>query len=617
MKCIKFNAENIMEELITIQSNEIEKMSKEEEIEYYDNILKISGKGFEENYNTTKIDNGQDEVIKKEKVSITFTTTQNQKNNINKNATTIDLGECENELRFHYNLSINETLYMKKVEVVQEGMKIPKIEYDVYSRLFGTNLIKLNLTVCKNSKILISIPIELDENLDIFNSSSGYYNDICYTTTSEYGTDITLNDRKKDFVDKNKMICQEDCEISKYNYETKKVECSCDIKESSLSIKDMNINKDKLFKNFKDIKNIANLNFLVCYKILLKKDGIINNTGFYLLLGFIFFHLIVIFVFYLNELTLIKKKIERIIYAINEDKIVSKNIKKKKDKPKYKSKKATIYKKEKRNKNHKNDIKYKKPSIDDSKMNSFEKINIKNNEVNTKMINLPYIDEEINELPYDLAIQLDKRMFCQYYISLIKTKHNLFFALCNNKNYNSKIIKIDLFFMEFAIDYIINALFFNDDTMHKIYQSKGEFDFDSQIPIIVYSTLISMILNSPLNFLSESSDAIINFKQDKYNINIMTRANNLKNKIISKSILYFIISFIFLLFFWYYISMFCVIYRNTQIHLLKDTLMSFGLSLLIPFVIYLFPGVFRIPSLSNAKKKRQYLYNFSKFLQSF
>ena len=171
--------------------------------------------------------------------------------------------------------------------------------------------------------------------------------------------------------------------------------------------------------------------------------------------------------------------------------------------------------------------------------------------------------------------------------------------------------------MEFAIDYIINALFFNDDTMHKIYQSKGEFDFDSQIPIIVYSTLISMILNSPLNFLSESSDAIINFKQDKYNINIMTRAKNLKNKIISKSILYFIISFIFLLFFWYYISMFCVIYRNTQIHLLKDTLMSFGLSFFITFGIYLLPGLFRIPALSHSKNKRQCLYNFSKFLQSF
>ena len=46
--------------------------------------------------------------------------------------------------------------------------------------------------------------------------------------------------------------------------------------------------------------------------------------------------------------------------------------------------------------------------------------------------------------------------------------------------------------------------------MHKIYESKGQFDLENQIPIIVYSTLISMILNSPLNFLALSNDAIIN-----------------------------------------------------------------------------------------------------------
>ena len=63
--------------------------------------------------------------------------------------------------------------------------------------------------------------------------------------------------------------------------------------------------------------------------------------------------------------------------------------------------------------------------------------------------------------------------------------------------------------------------------------------------------------------------------------------------------------------------MFCVIYKNTQVHLLKDTLMSFGLSLLYPFMIYLLPGFFRIPSLSNKKIKRECLYNFSKFLQIF
>ena len=84
---------------------------------------------------------------------------------------------------------------MKTIEVFQDGMKIPKIEFDVYSKLSGTNLVKLNLTVCENSKISISIPIILTESLDILNSSSGYYNDICYTTTYEDGTDIKLNDR--------------------------------------------------------------------------------------------------------------------------------------------------------------------------------------------------------------------------------------------------------------------------------------------------------------------------------------------------------------------------------------------------------------------------------------
>ena len=33
---------------------------------------------------------------------------------------------------------------------------------------------------------------------------------------------------------------------------------------------------------------------------------------------------------------------------------------------------------------------------------------------------LEYIDEEINILPFNLAIQYDKRTYCSYYISLLK-----------------------------------------------------------------------------------------------------------------------------------------------------------------------------------------------------
>ena len=69
--------------------------------------------------------------------------------------------------------------------------------------------------------------------------------------------------------------------------------------------------------------------------------------------------------------------------------------------------------------------------------------------------------------------------------------------------------------------------------------------------------------------------------------------------------------------------MFCAIYSNTQLHLVKDTLISFGLSLLYPFGIYLLPGIFRIPALSNRNKKskknknKRILFIFSKILQFF
>ena len=63
--------------------------------------------------------------------------------------------------------------------------------------------------------------------------------------------------------------------------------------------------------------------------------------------------------------------------------------------------------------------------------------------------------------------------------------------------------------------------------------------------------------------------------------------------------------------------MFGIIYNNTQYHLLKDTLISFIISLLFPFAIYLLPGLFRISSLSNLNKKKEYIYKFSKILLLF
>ena len=89
----------------------------------------------------------------------------------------------------------------------------------------------------------------------------------------------------------------------------------------------------------------------------------------------------------------------------------------------------------------------------------------------------------------------------------------------------------------------------------------------------------------------------------------------LKKTLLFRLIAYYILHFLFLLF-WFYVACFCVVYKNTQIYLIEDTLISFSLSLIYPFGFYLLPGIFRIPALKDKKGSKKFLYTCSQLLQS-
>ena len=125
--------------------------------------------------------------------------------------------------------------------------------------------------------------------------------------------------------------------------------------------------------------------------------------------------------------------------------------------------------------------------------------------------------------------------------------------------------------------YTINALFFTDDTMHQIYEDQCSFNFIFQISTIIYSTIITLVINTILKFLALTSDNISDFKKGISKQNIDKKNKSLKKKIKIKFIFYFIISTIFILFFWYYLTVFGAVFRNTQVHLIKDTLVSFAI----------------------------------------
>ena len=220
-------------------------------------------------------------------------------------------------------------------------------------------------------------------------------------------------------------------------------------------------------------------------------------------------------------------------------------------------------------------------------------------------------DEEMNSLEYEIAIILDKRTYFQYYYSLLKKKHIILFAFLPSNDYNLVAIKVSLLLLSFSLYFTINGFFFSDETMNKINEDNGAYDFIYQIPQILYSTVISAIINMVLKRLSLSEKQILSIKLEKDYLIAQKKSKTMKMCLKIKLALFFILSFILMLFFWYFISCFCAVYKNTQIILIKDTLVSFALSMVYPFGLNLLPGMFRLPALRAKDKNKKCLYKIS------
>ena len=233
----------------------------------------------------------------------------------------------------------------------------------------------------------------------------------------------------------------------------------------------------------------------------------------------------------------------------------------------------------------------------------------KNNKIEKMQIN--YTNEELNNMKYQNALLYDKRTFFQYYWSLLKKKQLILLALLNKDDYNLVTLKISLFFISFSLYFSVNCFFFTDNTMHRIYKDNGNYDIIIQLPIMVYSTLISSIFNLIFKKFSLSEKQILEIKREN-NIKILKeKAKKIFFFLKIRFLIFYILSFIFMLFFWYFISCFCAVYINTQTILIDDTLLSFGLSMIYPFGLNFLPGIFRITSLRAEKKDKECLYKIS------
>ena len=400
--------------------------NKEEDTEYIYHILDQSKEDkFKEIFNKTIVENTN--IIQYDNnITYQISTVTSQ---YSANLSTVSLEKCESILKEIYSIDQNEKLILLKLEHNVENAKIPIIEY----QLFTKDGLKLNLSYCDEIHELVSIPVNISVVEEfIHDPNSDFYQDRCYTYTSEYGTDLTLYDRKKNFNEKLLALCEKNCVYKGYNNTDKTANCECKTKNEFPKYTTEKFDVKYFLYQFIDFGKISNIFVFTCPKVLFTSKGFRTNSGNYFNSAIIASIVTFAIFFYLKGYHSFREKINNIM---NE--------------------------------------KFPEETTEITKINNITQIT--ENDIKLKENN--YNDYEMNNLKYDEALKLDNRTFSQSFISKSKENFLPIFIFFIKDDYNSTEIVICLFLFGLSLDYAVRALFFNDSTMHKIYEDKGKYNF--------------------------------------------------------------------------------------------------------------------------------------------
>ena len=231
---------------------------------------------------------------------------------------------------------------------------------------------------------------------------------------------------------------------------------------------------------------------------------------------------------------------------------------------------------------------------------------------------------------YEEAKKYEKRDFWRIFFIVLLSKVNLLNTFFFKSPLEIQSLRISIFILSYTCDFALNAVFYLNQKISDKYHYDGDslyiFTLTNNITVSIFSTVTSYLLVKSLNSLTNSKDSIeILFREEEikmrknknYKIDIDKKkkiyASLLKTyKIMKiKIICYIIIEFILMIFFLYFVTAFCEVYRDTQMSWLYDSFASFLISFPIELLISFFISIMYIISI---KIKVKCLYNFVLFL---
>ena len=235
-----------------------------------------------------------------------------------------------------------------------------------------------------------------------------------------------------------------------------------------------------------------------------------------------------------------------------------------------------------------------------------------NNENSIQLLKIVY---DFQEMDYEEAIINDKRSYLRMYWCFLIDSQIIFNTFLTDNHLDLFIIKLNFLIYTFQISFFLNALFYTDEYISDAYHNGGILDFTSGLPKSIYSFIATLITTNLLKMLSSSRSELIKLIKEKRNYKnyfylIHLKLENLKKKLI----IYFILLFIFSIFFLYYVTSFCAVYRNSQKYWFYGCLESLVIDSVVSFFICVFLALFRYISI---KKKVKCFYILANIISLF
>ena len=252
-----------------------------------------------------------------------------------------------------------------------------------------------------------------------------------------------------------------------------------------------------------------------------------------------------------------------------------------------------------------------------------------NNTINYSTYESKYF---LDNFEYEEAIIYDKRTLWRLYIICLLAKENILSTFFLESPLELKSIKLIIFIFIYSCDLALNTLFYFSENISDKYNYKGDnifwFNFMNNLTISFISFIISFIIVASLQYFIDSKDNIENVfreqekrlkKNKKMKINnkmkiiMLEQIIKINKKLKCKLLLFILAEFIIMLFYYYFVTAFCEVYKETQISWLFDSFISFLISFPVEFLMAL---VISIAYKISIKKRIKCLYRLAMMFYS-